>query len=104
MALTITDMDMELRITDINKLEEEVEYYVIFCLRPMYMYNGIYTLFDTSINTYNRVGILVNNNNIAFDLYYETSLMVMYNFGIVINGCFNNCWLFKMPTNEYVLK
>jgi hypothetical protein len=106
LRITATDMDMELKINDISELEENVEYYLIFSTTSMVKHNGIYTLVDRSIDTsIDKIGNLINagDNNIKFNLYYAIN-MFPCKFVIDMTDWGFYCSLFKIPTNEYVLK
>jgi hypothetical protein len=101
-----TDMYMDLKITDINELEQDLEYYVIYCHRDMLQFNGIYTLCNKRINIFGEIGNLINTvNNTKFNLHYVvSSLSWCCKFMILTSKGYFECSLFKMPTNEYVLK
>jgi hypothetical protein len=104
--MDITDIDMELIITNKSELEEGVEYYVIFNDKEMVDNNGIYTLVDISdINIFDRFGSLMNtcDNNVKFGLYLAV-ISKCCKFGISTNGWWWECLLFKIPANEYILK
>jgi hypothetical protein len=104
--MDITDMDMDLIITNKSELEEGVEYYVIFSDKEMVDNNGIYTLVDISnVNIFDRFGSLMNvgDNNVKFSLYHIV-LSMCCKFSILTNGWWGECLLFKIPANEYILK
>jgi hypothetical protein len=112
-----TDMYMDLMenslITDMSELEQNVEYYIVFYGVNMMRCNGIYTLVNIYTNNKNgEVCRLINtdNNNITFEMYYTKNVLSTMNnlnlkqVGIFSVNAFNTCNVFKMPTNEYVLK
>jgi hypothetical protein len=106
--MDITDLDMELKITNITELEEGVEYYVIFINKDMVKHNGIYILYEVGVNIiHDRFGSLIktDNNNVKLGLYYAINMLSgRCKFSTITDGWCVECSLFKMPTNEYVLK
>ena len=106
--MDITDMNMELKITNITELEEGVEYYVIFINKDMVKHNGIYIIYEVGVNIIHDIfGSLIktDDNNVKFGLYININMLSgRCKFSTITDGRWVEFWLFKMPTNEYVLK
>jgi hypothetical protein len=104
------DLTELLLVTDMNELEEGEKCYIKFYNNTEFHYNGLYNIVKLykiiETSNFNYVNFMVNvkNAHTEFDLVYTIHNVYNNKFGIVINGCFNYCWLFKMPTNEYILK
>ena len=102
----IESINRELMVTDVTELEEGNEYYIEFnnpyCFSR---WSGIYklnTIFENeSLSVKTVFKLIETSKDVIVYVYYKYNAGVTYfNF----NSSVSSCNIYKLPTNDYILK
>ena len=106
--------DEKLMITDIDELEQDVEYYIKFYKDYLYFYNGIYKVVTIKSKSINLLNNAINNyiklkptKRVWFlkpPFKFDDNIRNHGHFIETSNDINTICNIYKLPINDYILK